>query len=244
MPSTRRAGPHPAAGPRRRAVRPRRHAAVQGRHRRRRRGRPRPRLLPAGARAGLRGRPRPLRPRRAGRRGDGRPPSCRSAASSAGSAARPTSTPCSQSVPTAANAGYYARIVRETAILRRLIEAGTKIVQLGLRRRRRRRRHRRRRPGRGLQRHRPAHLRGLPPAVGDHGGRARRDRGDRLPRRRDGRGAHRVRRLRRADQRPAPRPDDRARGAAGGRQGAGARHAAGHARRAGRRWARSRSATG
>jgi replicative DNA helicase len=30
-----------------------------------------------------------------------------------------------QSVPTAANAGYYARIVRETAILRRLIEAGT-----------------------------------------------------------------------------------------------------------------------
>src|SRR4051794_13695102 len=36
-----------------------------------------------------------------------------------------------QSVPTAANAGYYARIMRETAILRRLIEAGTKIVQLG-----------------------------------------------------------------------------------------------------------------
>ena len=36
-----------------------------------------------------------------------------------------------QSVPTAANAGYYAKIVRETAILRRLIEAGTKIVQMG-----------------------------------------------------------------------------------------------------------------
>ena len=35
------------------------------------------------------------------------------------------------SVPTAANAGYYARIVRETAILRRLVEAGTKIVQMG-----------------------------------------------------------------------------------------------------------------
>ena len=34
-------------------------------------------------------------------------------------------------VPTAANAGYYARIVREQAILRRLVEAGTKIVQLG-----------------------------------------------------------------------------------------------------------------
>ncbi|HMC68481.1 MAG TPA: DnaB-like helicase N-terminal domain-containing protein, partial [Mycobacteriales bacterium] len=35
------------------------------------------------------------------------------------------------SVPTAANAAYYADIVRERAILRRLVEAGTKIVQLG-----------------------------------------------------------------------------------------------------------------
>jgi replicative DNA helicase len=35
------------------------------------------------------------------------------------------------SVPTAANAGYYAEIIRERAILRRLIEAGTKVVQLG-----------------------------------------------------------------------------------------------------------------
>src|SRR5580658_10404781 len=35
------------------------------------------------------------------------------------------------SVPTAANAGYYARIVRERAILRRLVEVGTHIVQLG-----------------------------------------------------------------------------------------------------------------
>lgn len=34
-------------------------------------------------------------------------------------------------VPTAANAGYYARIVREQAILRRLIEAGTRIVSFG-----------------------------------------------------------------------------------------------------------------
>jgi replicative DNA helicase len=36
-----------------------------------------------------------------------------------------------ESVPTAANASYYARIVSERAILRRLVEAGTKIVQLG-----------------------------------------------------------------------------------------------------------------
>ncbi|MCA1824684.1 MAG: replicative DNA helicase [Frankia sp.] len=34
-------------------------------------------------------------------------------------------------VPTAANAGYYAKIVAEQAILRRLVEAGTRIVQLG-----------------------------------------------------------------------------------------------------------------
>jgi len=34
-------------------------------------------------------------------------------------------------VPTAANAGYYARIVREQAILRRLVEAGTRITQMG-----------------------------------------------------------------------------------------------------------------
>ncbi len=34
------------------------------------------------------------------------------------------------SVPTAANADYYARIVRERAILRRLVEAGTRITQL------------------------------------------------------------------------------------------------------------------
>ncbi|MGI8648493.1 MAG: replicative DNA helicase [Mycobacteriales bacterium] len=34
-------------------------------------------------------------------------------------------------VPTAANAAYYARIVAERAMLRRLVEAGTRIVQLG-----------------------------------------------------------------------------------------------------------------
>ena len=34
-------------------------------------------------------------------------------------------------VPTAANAAYYAEIVREKAILRRLVDAGTKIVLIG-----------------------------------------------------------------------------------------------------------------
>jgi replicative DNA helicase len=34
-------------------------------------------------------------------------------------------------VPTAANAGYYARIVRDRAVLRRLVEAGTRITQMG-----------------------------------------------------------------------------------------------------------------
>jgi replicative DNA helicase len=38
-----------------------------------------------------------------------------------------------ESVPTAANAAYYARIVKETGTLRRLIDAGTRIVQLGFR---------------------------------------------------------------------------------------------------------------
>ncbi|TLF70629.1 intein-containing replicative DNA helicase [Nocardia asteroides NBRC 15531] len=36
-----------------------------------------------------------------------------------------------QTVPTAANAGFYAEIVAEKAILRRLVEAGTRIVQFG-----------------------------------------------------------------------------------------------------------------
>ena len=37
----------------------------------------------------------------------------------------------SANVPIAANAEFYAQIVRENAILRRLVNAGTKIVQLG-----------------------------------------------------------------------------------------------------------------
>jgi replicative DNA helicase len=38
---------------------------------------------------------------------------------------------CMSLVPTAANAGYYAQIVAEQAVLRRLVTAGTRIVQLG-----------------------------------------------------------------------------------------------------------------
>ena len=34
-------------------------------------------------------------------------------------------------MPTAANAGYYAGIVAEKAVLRRLVEAGTRVVQYG-----------------------------------------------------------------------------------------------------------------
>ncbi|MDR0366684.1 MAG: replicative DNA helicase, partial [Bifidobacteriaceae bacterium] len=34
-------------------------------------------------------------------------------------------------VPTAANAGYYGQIVRDRAVLRRLVDAGTRITQLG-----------------------------------------------------------------------------------------------------------------
>ena len=36
-----------------------------------------------------------------------------------------------RSVPTAANAGYYAQMSRSKAVLRRLVEAGDRIVQLG-----------------------------------------------------------------------------------------------------------------
>ncbi len=36
-----------------------------------------------------------------------------------------------ETIPTAANTGYYARIVADRAVLRRLVEAGTSVVQLG-----------------------------------------------------------------------------------------------------------------
>ena len=113
-----------------------------------------------------------------------------------------------------------------------------------LRRRRRRRRHRRRRPGRDLPRHRaPDVSEDYRPLSAIMRGHARRDRGDRLPRRRDGRRPHRLRRPRRADQRPAPRPDDHRRRAA--RPWARRSRSTRRCRRrpAGPRWARSPSAT-
>src|SRR5690625_2272026 len=36
-----------------------------------------------------------------------------------------------ESIPTAANAGYYSRIVADRALLRRLVEAGTRAAQIG-----------------------------------------------------------------------------------------------------------------
>ena len=56
----------------------------------------------------------------------------------------------SASVPIAANAAYYAEIVREKAILRRLVDAGTRIVQMGYAGEGDRRRRRRRGPAGGL----------------------------------------------------------------------------------------------
>ena len=113
------------------------------------------------------------------------------------------------SVPTAANAGYYARIVRERAILRRLVEAGTRIVQFGYAgeadaddlvdraqaevyavtdRRTSEDYH-------SLSEIMPGALDEIE-AIGSRGG---------DPQRR----AHRIRRPGRPHQRPAPRPDDR-----------------------------------
>ena len=109
------------------------------------------------------------------------------------------------SVPTAANAGYYARIVRERAILRRLVEAGTRIVQFGY-------------AGDGDADELVDRAQAEVYAVTDRRiaedyhslseimpRRARGDRGDRRARRRHQRRAHRLRRPGRAHQRPARR---------------------------------------
>ncbi len=95
----------------------------------------------------------------------------------------------------------------------------------GLRRHRRRRHHGRPRPGRGLRRHGPAHERGLRAAQRHHGRGAQRDRGDLQPRRRDGRRADRIQRPRSADERPAPGPAHHRGGEARDRQvDPGSRH--------------------
>ena len=111
-------------------------------------------------------------------------------------------------VPTAANAGYYANIVAEKALLRRLVEAGTRITQMGYKAEGEVARPRQQRTGRDLLGHRLRRDRGLRPAHRGGHRRHRRDRGGQAQRRLDDRRPHRLRRTRRADQRPASRPDD------------------------------------
>ena len=90
-----------------------------------------------------------------------------------------------------------------------------------LRRRRRPGRRRRRggrpRPGRDLRRHRAAHQRGLRPPRAAAAGHDGRDRRDLLPRRREHRRPHRLLRARPDHQRPAPRPDGHRGGETGDR---------------------------
>ena len=238
-------GAHPAAGPRGRAVRARRHAAVQGRDRRRRRGRSAAHdFYRPGAPAGLRRDPRPLRPRRAGRRRHGlrraaqarrpRPGRRRALPAHADLArCRPPPTPATtrrssrEGDPAPAGRGRH----QDRAARLRDRRAATSTTSST-----------RARP-RSTTSPSAARQRGLLPPRQIMRADPRRDRGDRPPRRRDGRRADRLRRPRRADQRPAPGPDDHRRRPAGHRQGARAGHAAAHARPAGPRWARSRSAT-
>ena len=126
-----RVRPHPAAGDRGRAVGARRDDAVQGRDRRRRRGAAARRLLPPRAPAHLRRRPRPLRARRAGRRRHrlGRADPQRPAA--AGRRGAATCTRSSRSCRPRPTPATTPQIVAERAILRRLVTAGTRIVQMG-----------------------------------------------------------------------------------------------------------------
>ncbi len=90
-----------------------------------------PRLLPSGARDDLRRDRRPVRPRRAGRRDHGGRRAGKRGRAGPGRRRTSTCTTCCRRCPIAANAGYYAEIVREKAILRRLVEASTRIAQLG-----------------------------------------------------------------------------------------------------------------
>ena len=116
-------------------------------------------------------------------------------------------------VPTAANAGYYASIVAERALLRRLVEAGTRIVQMGY-------------SGQGealdLVNNAQAEIYGVTGAeaaedyvpLDDRRRRGdRRDRSGARSRRSDDRHPDRLLGSRPAHQRPAPRADDHHRGA-------------------------------
>ena len=118
-------------------------------------------------------------------------------------------------VPTAANAGYYASIVAERALLRRLVEAGTRIVQMGY-------------SGQGealdLVNNAQAEIYGVTGADAaedyvpleiavERGG--RRDRGGSRSRRADDRHPDRLLGSRPAHQRSAPGPDDHHRRATG-----------------------------
>ena len=131
-------------------------------------------------------------------------------------------------VPTAANAGYYAGIVAEKALLRRLVEAGTRVVQYGYA---------------GAEGADVAEVvdRAQAEIYDVTDGRTSEDfvaledllqptmdeidaiasQGGSGPRRADG-----LRRTRRGDQRPASGPDDRGRGQAWCGQGAGSGYAA------------------
>ena len=177
----RRLRAHPAAGRGGRAERARRHAAVQGRHRRRHRRRQGPGLLPAHARAGLRRDPRPLRPRRARRRGHRRQRADQ--AQRAGPDRRAGVPAHADGV--GAHGGQRRVLRRDRARARDPAAAGGRRNADhadGLRDRRRRHRRDRQQGAVGdLQRHGAAGRGGLRAAGRHHGGRARRDRVDLQP---------------------------------------------------------------
>ena len=120
-------------------------------------------------------------------------------------------------VPTAANAGYYASIVAEKAVLRRLVEAGTRIVQMGY-------------ASEGevtdLVNNAQAEIYGVTsgveaedyvPLIEAIERRLGGDRARERTRRPDGRRPHRLQRARLADERPASGSADHHRGAPGPR---------------------------
>ena len=147
-------------------------------------------------------------------------------------------------VPTAANAGFYAGIVAEKALLRRLVEAGTRVVQYGY-------------AGADgadvtdivdraqaeiydvTEGRDVGGLRAAGTAAAADDGR---DRRDRIQRRYRAWCADRVRGTRRGDQRSASGSDDHHRGEAWCREGAESSIRRCRRRRAGRRWATSPSA--